>query len=92
MRIPTGELNSFFSAVVAATPPPVRGGKQPKILYASQPGVEPPRFVLHTSGPLEASYRRFLERRLREQYGFAGTPIDLVVKAREKGKRGTRIR
>lgn len=91
-RIPTGELNGFLSAVVAATPPPVRGGKQPKILYASQPGVAPPRFVLHTSGPLEASYRRFLERRLREQYGFAGTPIDLVVKAREKGKRSSRSR
>jgi GTP-binding protein len=91
-RVPTGGLNSFFASVVGATPPPVRGGKQPKILYASQPGVAPPRFVLHTSGPLEASYRRFLERRLREQYGFAGTPLDLVVKAREKGKRGTRTR
>ena len=92
MRVPTGELNSYFASVVGATPPPVRGGKQPKILFATQPGVEPPRFVLFTSGPLEASYRRFLERRLRERYGFAGTPIDLTVKAREKGKRGTRGR
>lgn len=92
LRVPTGELNAFFSAVVGETPPPVRGGKQPKILYASQPGVQPPRFVLHTSGPLEASYRRFLERKLRERYGFAGTPIDLVVKAREKGSRGSRSR
>jgi GTP-binding protein len=90
MRVPTGELNAYLSSVVAATPPPVRGGKQPKILFATQPGVEPPRFVLFTSGPLEASYRRFLERRLRERYGFAGTPIDLGVKAREKGKRGGR--
>jgi GTP-binding protein len=89
-RVPTGELNSYFATVVGATPPPVRGGKQPKILFATQPGVEPPRFVLFTSGPLEASYRRFLERRLRERYGFEGTPIDLTVKAREKGKRGTR--
>jgi GTPase len=89
-RVPTGELNGYFSTVVAETPPPVRGGKQPKILFATQPGVEPPRFVLFTSGPLEASYRRFLERRIRERYGFAGTPIDLAVKAREKGKRGTR--
>jgi GTP-binding protein len=90
MRVPTGELNSYLASVVGATPPPVRGGKQPKILFATQPGVEPPRFVLFTSGPLEASYRRFLERRLRERYGFAGTPIDLSVKAREKGKRGGR--
>jgi GTP-binding protein len=92
MRVPTGELNAFLSSVVSATPPPVRGGKQPKIMFATQPGVEPPRFVLFTSGPLEASYRRFLERRLREQYGFAGTPLDLSVKAREKGKRGSRGR
>jgi GTPase len=91
-RVPTGELNSYLSSVVAATPPPVRGGKQPKIMFATQPGIEPPRFVLFTSGPLEASYRRFLERRLRERYAFTGTPLDLAVKAREKGKRGTRGR
>jgi GTP-binding protein len=91
-RVPTGELNSYLAEIVGATPPPVRGGKQPKILFATQPGVEPPRFVLFTSGPLEAAYRRFLERRLRERYGFAGTPIDLSIKMREKGKRGTRTR
>jgi GTP-binding protein len=91
-RVPTGELNSYLAAVIGATPPPVRGGKQPKVLFATQPGVEPPRFVLFTSGPLEASYRRFLERKLRERYGFAGTPIDLSVKAREKGQRGGRGR
>jgi GTP-binding protein len=92
LRVPTGELNAYLSTVVSATPPPVRGGKQPKVLFATQPGVEPPRFVLFTSGPLEASYRRYLERKLRERYGFAGTPIDLTVKAREKGKRGSRGR
>jgi GTP-binding protein len=91
-RVPTGELNAYLSTVVSETPPPVRGGKQPKILFATQPGVEPPRFVLFTSGPLEASYRRFLERRLRERYGFAGSPIELSIRAREKGKRGTRHR
>jgi len=86
-RIPTGELNAYLAAIVAATPPPVRGGKQPKVLFATQPSVAPPKFVLFTSGPLEASYRRFLERKLRERYDFAGTPIELSVKAREKGKR-----
>ncbi len=91
-RVPTGELNAYLASVVGATPPPVRGGKQPKIMFATQPGVEPPRFVLFTSGPLEASYRRFLERRLRERYGFAGSPIDLAVKAREKTKRTARSR
>jgi GTP-binding protein len=84
-RIGTAELNAFFAEVVSATPPPVRGGKQPKILFATQPGTAPPRFVLFTSGPLEASYQRFLERRLREKFGFAGTPIEVVVKPREKG-------
>jgi GTP-binding protein len=86
-RIPTGELNAFFADVTGGTPPPVRGGKQPKILFATQPGTEPPKFVLFTSGPLEASYQRFLERRLREQFGFDGTPIELSIKAREKRKR-----
>jgi GTP-binding protein len=86
-RVTTADLNAFLGDVVAATPPPVRGGKQPKILFATQPGVAPPRFVLFTSGPLEASYRRFLERRLRERYGFHGSPIDISVRAREKKRR-----
>ena len=86
-RVSTADLNAFLGDVVAATPPPVRGGKQPKILFATQPGVAPPRFVLFTSGPLEASYRRFLERRLRERYGFRGSPIDISVRAREKKRR-----
>jgi GTP-binding protein len=85
-RIGTGELNAFFADVVAGTPPPVRGGKQPKILFATQPGTAPPRFVLFTSGPLEASYQRFLERRIREQWGFEGTPIDLSIRARPSKK------
>ena len=83
-RVPTAELNALIGDVIAATPPPVRGGKQPKVLFATQPGVAPPRFVLFTTGPLEAGYRRFLERRLRERYGFVGTPLDISVKAREK--------
>ena len=86
-RVPTADLNAFIGDVIAATPPPVRGGKQPRVLFATQPGVAPPRFVLFTTGPLEASYQRFIERRLREQYGFTGTPIDLAVKMRERRKR-----
>jgi GTPase len=86
-RVPTAELNTFIGDLVAATPPPVRGGKQPRVLFATQPGVAPPRFVLFTTGPLEASYRRFVERRLREQYGFTGSPVDIAVKTRERRKR-----
>ncbi len=83
-RISTGQLNSWLADVVAATPPPVRGGKQPKILFGTQAGTRPPTFVLFTSGFLEAGYRRFLERRLREQFGFAGSPIRISVRVREK--------
>jgi GTPase len=86
-RVPTAELNALIGDVVAATPPPVRGGKQPRVLFATQPGVAPPRFVLFTTGPLEAGYQRFLERRLREHYGFVGSPIDLAVKTRERRRR-----
>jgi GTP-binding protein len=87
-RIPTARLNSWLSELVAATPPPVRSGKQPKILFATQAGTRPPRFVLFTSGFLEAGYRRFIERRLREDFGFAGTPIEVSVKVREKRGKG----
>jgi len=86
-RISTGRLNTWISELVAATPPPVRSGKQPKILFATQAGTRPPRFVLFTSGFLEAGYRRFIERRLREDFGFAGSPIEVSVKVREKRKR-----
>ena len=86
-RVPTAELNAFIGDLIAATPPPVRGGKQPRVLFATQPGVAPPRFVLFTTGPLEASYRRFIERRLRETFGFRGTPIDISVKTRERRRR-----
>ncbi|MEV4091042.1 ribosome biogenesis GTPase Der [Streptosporangium saharense] len=83
-RVPTARLNAFLTELVAATPPPVRGGKQPKILFATQASTEPPRFVLFTSGFLEETYRRFIERRIREDFGFAGSPIEVTMKIREK--------
>ncbi len=83
-RVPTGKLNAWLSALVAATPPPVRGGKQPKILFATQAGVRPPHFVLFTSGFLQAGYRRFVERRLREEFGFDGSPVHVTMRLREK--------
>ena len=85
-RISTGQLNTWLKEVVAATPPPVRGGKQPRILFATQAAARPPTFVLFTSGFLEAGYRRFLERRLRETFGFEGTPLRINVRVREKRK------
>ncbi|CAN5151101.1 ribosome biogenesis GTPase Der [soil metagenome] len=89
-RISTGQLNTFLKEIVAATPPPVRGGKQPRILFATQATNRPPTFVLFTTGFLEAGYRRFIERRLRETFGFEGSPIRINVRVREK--RGTQRR
>ncbi len=86
-RITTGALNSFLGRLVAEHPHPVRGGKQPKVLFGTQASTSPPMFVLFTSGKLEASYERFIERRLREEFGFAGTPIVLQQRPREKRKR-----
>ncbi|MDQ3359331.1 MAG: ribosome biogenesis GTPase Der [Actinomycetota bacterium] len=86
-RVPTSKLNSFFGEVASAHPHPVRGGKQPRILFATQADTRPPRFVVFASGFIEAGYRRFLERRLREQFGFEGTPIEISVRVREKRRR-----
>jgi GTPase len=86
-RIPTSRLNAFLGEVVAAHPHPVRGGKQPRILFATQADTRPPKFVIFASGFIEAGYRRFLERRLREQFGFEGTPIEISVRVREKRSR-----
>jgi GTP-binding protein len=86
-RVPTGRLNAFLSDIVASHPHPIRGGKQPRILFGTQASVAPPSFVLFTSGYLEAGYRRFVERRLREEFGFIGSPIVINMRIREKRKR-----
>lgn len=83
-RVPTGRLNSWLTELIAATPPPVRGGRQPKILFATQAGIRPPHFVLFTTGFLEVGYRRFIERRLREEFGFEGSPVHVSMRLREK--------
>lgn len=86
-RVSTGALNAFLGRIVAEHPHPVRSGKQPKILFGTQAQTSPPTFVLFTSGKLDQGYERFVERRLREEFGFAGTPIVLNVRPREKRKR-----
>ena len=83
-RVPTAKLNSFLGALIGATPPPVRGGKQPKIYYATQAGIAPPKFVIFSSGWIEPSYRRFIERRLREEFGFPGTPVMVAIRVKER--------
>ncbi|MCW2597947.1 MAG: GTPase [Pseudonocardiales bacterium] len=86
-RISTGRLNAWLTEVVAQTPPPPRGGKAPRVLFATQADTRPPRFVLFTTGFLEAGYRRFIERKLREDFDFTGTPLEISVRVREKRKR-----
>jgi GTP-binding protein len=83
-RVPTSKLNAFLGALVAATPPPVRGGKQPKIKFATQAGICPPKFVIFATDFVEQAYRKFIERRLREEFGFQGSPVEVVVKVKER--------
>jgi GTP-binding protein len=83
-RIPTGRLNAFLGTLVAAHPHPLRGGKQSRILFATQARTRPPRIVIFATGFLEHGYRRFIERRLREDFGFAGSPVEIGVRIREK--------
>ena len=83
-RVPTGKLNSFLGALIGSNPPPVRGGKQPKIYYATQAGIAPPKFVIFTNDWIEPPYRRFIERKLREEFGFEGSPVQVSVKIRER--------
>jgi GTP-binding protein len=86
-RIPTGKFNAFLSELVAEHPHPLRGGKQPRILFGTQAATRPPTFVLFTTGFLDPGYRRFIQRRLREIYGFEGTPIVLNMRIRERRQR-----
>ena len=86
-RISTGRLNQFVKELQDAHPHPLRGGRQPRILFAAQVQVGPPTFALFTTGFLEAGYRRFIERRLREEFGFVGSPIRIVMRVREKRSR-----
>ena len=89
-RVSTGQLNQWLTALVQETPHPVRGGRAPRILFATQAGTRPPRFVLFTTGPLDAGYQRFVERKLREEFGFAGSPVEVSVRPRKKTGPGGR--
>lgn len=86
-RIATPALNKFLEAVTTANPPVSPGRKQVRILYAAQIGIMPPSFVLFTNvaTTFHFSYERFLINKLREQFGFVGTPIRIHVRRRAKG-------
>ncbi len=82
-RLPTATLNVWLADAVADTPPPTYRGRSVKIRYATQVSTGPPTFRLFTNAPLEPTYLRYLERRLRERFGFAGTPLRLAFRVRE---------
>jgi GTPase len=87
-RVSTGELNRMLAAATDRTPPPPVRGRRPKIFYATQAAVAPPTFVFFASdgSAVHFSYRRYLENRLRETFGFDGTPIKLVFRDRTSVK------
>jgi GTP-binding protein len=87
-RITTGELNRLLMASVDRFPPPLVRGRRPKLFYATQAGIAPPTFVFFASdaSSVHFSYRRYLENRLRETFGFDGTPIKLVFRDRASVK------
>ncbi len=86
-RIPTAKFNAFVAELAQEHPHPLRGGKQPRILFGTQVQNRPPTFVLFTTGFLDPGYRRFIQRRLRERYNFEGSPIVLNMRIREKRQR-----
>ena len=83
-RISTGELNRIVSAAADRVAPPTSKGRRPRIFYATQVSVAPPTFVFfaNDAAAVHFSYRRYLENRLREAFGFDGTPIRLVFRDR----------
>ena len=87
-RISTGELNRVLAAATDRTPPPPVRGHRPRLFYATQAGVAPPTFVFFASdaSAVHFSYRRYLENRLRETFGFDGSPIRLVFRDRDSVK------
>ncbi|MDQ3938877.1 MAG: GTP-binding protein, partial [Chloroflexota bacterium] len=83
-RVPTGALNAVLRQATFRQPPPAMRGRRPRFLYGTQASIEPPTFVLFASEATHVhfSYRRYLENRIREAFGFNGTPIRLVVRER----------
>jgi len=86
MRIKTSVLNELIRDAVSVNPPPTKKGKQLKILFVTQGGIAPPTFIIFVNDPelMHFSYLRFIENRLRESFGFEGTPLRLVVRARKE--------
>ena len=86
MRVSTSILNELMADAQLTNPPPTKGGRPLKIYYLTQASVAPPTFVLFVNDPalLHFSYKRYIENRLRETFGFEGTPVRIIA----RGKKG----
>ena len=85
-RVPTGELNDLMQDAIARHSPPSKAGKRLKFYYATQPTVDPPTLVFFVNDRRLAhfSYQRYLENRIRERWGFEGTPLRLRFQSRDR--------
>ena len=85
-RVSTGTLNQLLQDAQTVNPVPSRNGRIPKIYYMTQASVKPPTFILFVNEPelIHFSYMRFLENRLRESFGFEGTPIRLILRGKKR--------
>lgn len=86
-RIPTGQLNTWLREAIAANPPPMKNNRLPRVMFATMASTRPPTVVLFTTGFLDAAYRRYLERKFRERFGYHGTPIRIAVRVRERRRK-----
>ena len=86
-RVTTGQLNNWLREAIAANPPPMNNNRLPRVLFATQASTQPPTIVLFTTSFLDAGYRRYLERKFRERFGFHGTPVRIAVRVRERRKK-----
>ena len=86
MRIPTSVLNQVVEDAIAINPPPTEKGQRLKILYATQVKIKPPTFVIFVNEPeiMHFSYQRYLENKLREAFGFEGTPLQMIIRGKNE--------
>jgi GTPase len=86
MRIQTSVLNELIRDAVSINPPPAHRGKRLKILFMTQVDIKPPKFIVFVNDPelMHFSYLRFIENKLRESFGFEGTPLKLIARGRKE--------
>lgn len=86
MRVATSVLNQVIADAVAVNPPPTDKGQRLKILYATQVKIKPPTFVIFVNEPeiMHFSYQRYLENKLREAFGFEGTPLTMIIRGKKE--------